>query len=139
MRGDAYAEMFWTGNEDWGGYGMMNKHGEPWPVFHAKKLCAQHIRYGDWISFPSDGHDDSVDVVVARGEDGRRSVLFVHLEDKAASYSVANITGCADYQRLLKIDAGTSNNIVEAELDGMVRFDGYGVAALSSAPGCERI
>src|SRR5262249_21952650 len=66
MRAGVFAEMFWTGNEDRGGYGMMNKHGDPWPVFHAKKLCARYIRHGDWVSFPTDGKGNlPVDVVTA--------------------------------------------------------------------------
>jgi hypothetical protein len=137
MRGGAYAEMFWTGNEDCGGYGMMNRHGEPWPVFHAKKLCAQHIRYGDWITFPTCPQETSaVDVVCARGDDGRRSALFVHLEDRAAAYALADWIGDGtDYQRLLKIDKGTGNRIEEAPFDGTVRFEGYGVAAVTTGHG----
>src|SRR5262249_14341475 len=50
MRGRADAELFWTGNEDTGGYGMLNKHGDPWPAFHAKKLCARYVRPGDGIA-----------------------------------------------------------------------------------------
>jgi hypothetical protein len=127
--------MFWTGNEDRGGYGMMNKRGDPWPVFHAKKLCARHVRHGDWISFPvaAKGHAP-VDVVVARGEDGRRSALFVHLAGKAATYAAADLTGSrADYQTFLKIDEGTGNRLAEAPFDGAVAFDGYGVAVATTA------
>src|SRR5262249_9192842 len=74
MRGGADAEMFWVGTESSGGYGMLDDRGEPKPVFHAKKLCAQHIRYGDAISFPS--WDQGVipfDAVIARGDGGRLS------------------------------------------------------------------
>src|SRR5204863_6265884 len=81
MRGGADAEMYWTGTEEAGGYGMMDKHGNPRPVFHAKKLCAQHVRLGDWISFPVPSPTVGIDAVVARGDDGRMSVLLVHLRD----------------------------------------------------------
>src|SRR5206468_2531149 len=67
MRGGTNVEMYWTGTEDQGGYGMMDKHGEPRPAFYAKRLCAQYVRYGDWISFPTwEGTRTPVDVVVAR-------------------------------------------------------------------------
>jgi hypothetical protein len=134
MRGDAHAEMFWTGTEDGGGYGMMNKHGDPWPVFYAKKLCAQHIRHGDWISFPMDGPGHSaLDVVVARGEDGQRSALFVHLQGTAADYIASDlIHDGADYHRLLKIDQGTGTKVVEMPFDGTLAFEGYGVAVITT-------
>jgi hypothetical protein len=135
MRGGAFAEMFWTGNEDRGGYGMMNKDGDPWPVFHAKRLCARYVRYGDWISFPADGDGPTpTDVVVARGEDNRRSALVVHLTERAATYAASDLTrGRADYQTILKIDQGTGNRVVQAAFDGTIPFDGYGVAVVTTA------
>jgi hypothetical protein len=134
MRGGADAEMFWTGTEDLGGYGMINENGEPFPVFHAKRLCACHVRYGDWITFPLDGRGpQDVDVVLAAGADGRRSALFVHLADKAATYAVADLTGSrALYQRLLKIDEAGGDGLVDQAFDGTVAFDGYGVAVVTT-------
>jgi Glycosyl hydrolases family 39 len=135
MRGGAFAEMFWTGTEDRGGYGMMNKHGDPWPVFHAKRLCARYVRHGDWISFPAGGNGQApVDVVIARGEDGRRSALVVHLTGGAAKYAASDLTGGdADYQTLLKIDEGTGNRVAQAAFDGTVPFEGHGVAVVTTA------
>jgi hypothetical protein len=135
IRGGADVEMFWTGTEDTGGYGMMDKHGEPRPVFHAKKLCAQHIRYGDWISFPTWQEGcPPVDVVVARGGDGRRSALFVHLKDQVATYAVSQFDNdLKDCHVVLKIDSGTGNHVVETICDGTVGFEGYGVAVATNA------
>jgi hypothetical protein len=135
MRGGANAEMFWVGTEESGGYGMMNKHGDPWPVFHAKKLCARHIRYGDWLSFPApEQGNPAVDTVVARGEDGQQSALFVHRQAGAATYAVSDLAGdLPDCCRLLKIDEGTGNRVVERTCDGTVAFDGYGVAVVTNA------
>lgn len=138
MRGGADAEMFWTGTEENGGYGMMNKHGEPRPAFYAKRLCTQHIRYGDWVSFPRWAHDpEALDIVIARGDDGRRSALFVHRRAEPASYSVAELSGAggeaACYQRLLKIDEGTGNRVAERPFDRVIRFDGFGVAVVTNA------
>ena len=135
MRGGAYAEMFWTGTEDRGGYGMMNKDGEPWPIFHAKKLCAQYIRYGDWICFPTCEQGSSgIDAVIARGEDGRQSALFVHLTDKTVTYTVSAFDSrLADGHLLLKIDEGTGNRIAESTCNGSITFQGYGVAVVTNA------
>jgi hypothetical protein len=133
MRGQVCAEMFWTGNEDGGGYGMMNKDGEPWPVYHAKKLCAQHIRHGDWIAFPMDGKQgNGVDVVEAHA-DGHASVLIVHLQDIAATYDLTALTSArAEYRHFLKIDRGSGNRIVPTPHDGKVRFEGYGVGVVTT-------
>ncbi|HKA01467.1 MAG TPA: hypothetical protein VKE70_33375, partial [Candidatus Solibacter sp.] len=46
MRGGADAEMLWTGTDDSSCYGAMDQHGWPTPVYHAKRLCAAHVRYG---------------------------------------------------------------------------------------------
>jgi hypothetical protein len=134
MRGGAYAEMFWTGTEDRGGYGMMDKNGVPWPVFHAKKLCAQYVRYGDWISFPNDEQGNpAVDVVVARGEDGRLSALFVHQRGETATYRVSELAGeLPDDCTLLKIDCGTGNQVLKSQCNGSLTFDGYGVAVVTT-------
>jgi hypothetical protein len=134
MRGEVFAEMFWNGTEDRGGYGMTDKNGDAWPVYYAKMLCVQHVRHGDWISFPANGRGDSpIDVVVARGEDGRRSALVVHLGGGSATYDVSELVGGqADFRRLLKIDGGTGNRVVEEPCDGRIPFEGYGVAVVTT-------
>jgi hypothetical protein len=135
MRGGADAEMFWTGTEETGGYGMMDKHGEPKPAFHAKKLVAQHVRYGDWLSFPVRGQQRSeVDVVVSRGEEGRQSAVFVHLRDTPAVYEVSEFAaGLEDCDSLLKLDGGTESRVLRNRCDGTVAFDGFGVAVVTNA------
>jgi len=131
MRGGAYAEMFWTGTEDTGGYGMMDKHGEPRPVFHAKRLCAQYIRNGDWISFPPCMRRD-LDIVVARGNNGRRSALLVHLSGEPVSYAVEEIVPhLADCEVVYKIDEGTGNQTIQMAYEGRVSINGYGVAVIT--------
>lgn len=133
MRAGADAEMFWTGTEDVGGYGMMFKTGELRPAFHAKRLCAQYVRHGDWISFPLGESRPDLDVVAARGDDGQISALLVHTVDGPAAYAVAEFDPrLAACRRWLKIDAGTGNQVVEGACDGTVRFDGYGVAVVTT-------
>jgi hypothetical protein len=135
MRGGADGEMFWNGTENTGGYGMMDSRARPAPVFYAKQLCANYIRYGDWISFPTwEQPRTPVDVVVARGEAGRRSALLVHLKDVAAVYALSELDAdLAECRRLLKIDHGTSNQVMETTCGGTVSFEGYGVAVVTNA------
>jgi hypothetical protein len=114
----------------------MNKHGDPWPSFHAKKLCARYIRPGDWISFPTGpSGNGSVDVVVARDQGGRRSALVVHQKEEPASFDLANLVpGITGLRTVLKIDSGTHNQITHAGHDGTIRFDGFGVAVVTTEP-----
>jgi hypothetical protein len=136
MRGGADIEMFWTGTEDTGGYGMMRSDATPAPVYHAKLLCAQHVRYGDSISFPSWRTPHTpVDVVVAEATGGRRSALLVHLTGAAASYDVCDLEAdVGDLPALLQIDEGTGNRVARAPADRKVDFEGYGVAVLTNTP-----
>lgn len=135
MRGGIDAEMLWTGTDVDCGYGVIDGEGRPTPLFHAKKLFAQHVRPGDWVRFPTG--DDSradLDAVVARGDDGRQSTLLVHLQPDKAAYTVAELDGrLADSRRLLKIDAATGGCVVESACEGMVAFEGYGVALVTNA------
>ncbi len=113
---------------------MMDKHSNPRPAYYTKKLCAQYIRYGDWIWFPtSERCRPDIDVVAARGENGRLSALFVHLKADPASYQVSEFDDLlSDCEVLLKIDEGTGNQVVEAPSNGIIRFQGYGVAVLTN-------
>jgi hypothetical protein len=134
MRGDTDVEMYWTGTEQGGGYGMMNNHGEPKPVYYAKTLCTQYIRPGDWIWVPrSDREQAGVDVVATRTEGGRFSALFVHQQDTVDAYPLEAFDDrLKECNILLKIDEGTGNRIVESACDGVVRFNGYGVAVVTN-------
>src|SRR5262249_5921475 len=127
MRGGVDAEMLWTGTDDSCGYGVLDKDATPTPLFHARRLCARYIRYGDWISFPArERHRSAIDCVVARGDDGRRSALVVHLKDEAAAYSLAEIDPrLAESHTLLKIDGETGNQVSCQPVDGSLRFSGY--------------
>lgn len=135
MRGRVDAEMLWTGTDDACGYGLLDKDAVPTPLFYAKSLCARHIRYGDWISFPEWSRDDvGIDAVLAHGEDGRRSIFLVHLKDEPARYSLSELNGrLADCRTLLKIDSGTGNRVTLQRGPGSISFDGYGVAVATNA------
>jgi len=136
LRNGVDAEMYWVGTEDHGGYGMMNSHGEPWPSFHAKALLTQHVRCGDAVSFPTgeDGNGN-VDLVVASAENGRRSVVVVHQKEGSGDYDLATLAaGIGGLRTLRKIDDGSNGRIVECRYNGIVHFDGFGVAAVTTEP-----
>ncbi len=135
MRGGADAEMLWTGTDEACGYGVLDKDARPTALFHAKRLCAQYVRYGDWISFPADEQlVPGLDTVVTRGDDGRRSALLVHLRDERATYEIARIAGnLAGCHRMLRLDRGTGNQVVEMDCRDTVTFEGYGVAVVTNA------
>jgi hypothetical protein len=140
LRAGVDAEMFWTGTEDEGGYGMMSGSGDPKPVFHAKRLVAQHVRYADRLTFPEvKADDEALDFVVARGDDGRTSALLVHLREGPARYELEALDmGLVSLPAVLKIDEGTGNRVVVADCNGTVAFDGYGIAVVTNSPAsCE--
>ncbi len=134
MRGGADAEMLWTGTDDACGYGVLDKDAVPTPLFHAKKLCARYIRYGDQICFPEGERPlPPIQTVLARGQHGRRSALFVHLDDKEATYPVPELAeGLKDCRMLLKIDGETGDRVCRADCDGLLTFRGYGVAVITN-------
>jgi hypothetical protein len=136
LRGGADAEMLWTGTDEACGYGILDSEARPTPLFHTKRFFGRYVRYGDWISFPVPDNDRlAVDGVVARGEDGRRSGLFVHLDDRSATYDVGQLAGdrLSDCATLLKLDAGTDHHVRMKPATGTVDFDGYGIAVLTNA------
>ena len=134
MRTDLDAEMYWTGTEDKGGYGLLRPDGTSAPAFVAKRLCAQHVRTGDWVSFPRWNRPGvPVDAVVAEGADGRRSAVLVHLSDRPALYALADLDASLAGRGIVhRIDEGTGSQMVSAPNDGKIAFDGYGVAAIAT-------
>jgi hypothetical protein len=141
MRAGVDQEMFWTGTEDQGGYGMMGRHGEPRPAFLAKKLCAEHVRPGDWISFPTgETEQGGFDVVISRGHDGRNSAVIVHLKEETQTFDLSKCKALLDDCRtLLKLDEGTNHQIAQSDWDGSIHFQGFGVAVVTNQDPAERL
>src|SRR5256712_9900697 len=93
MRGGADAEMLWTGTDDACGYGAMDKDAMPTPLFHTRKLCAQYLRYGAWLSFPTYDHAaPAVDVAVSPSQEGRKCPPLVHLTDTSSTSPLTQMT-----------------------------------------------
>ncbi len=140
IRGGADLELWKSGTDDTGPYGLMDSAAVPHPTFHAKRLCASHLRPGDRVWFPEPRTQRSgvsgpgVDIAVVSGEGGRQSAVIVHRKDMKADYAIEELTGGqAGYTTLLKIDGGTGGRIVEERCRDMLRFAGYGVAVLTNA------
>lgn len=134
MRGGADIEMWWTATEDAGPYGLIERDGTPTPVYHAKRLCGEHVRFGDRIFFPGFAQDSrDLDVIVSRAADGRRTVVLAHLNNSRRSFVLPDeLEVPAGPGLCKKIDEGTGNRIVARPFDGIVEFDGYGVAVVTT-------
>jgi hypothetical protein len=141
IRGGAELEMRWTAtSKRWDGiddaYGLMTISGEPTPVCLAKQLFAQHVRFGDWVTFPRGRpQDPHLDAVVAWNDDGRRSGVFVNTGAATRTVAISDwdegLAGCA---RVLRLDASTHDRVAQEPFSGNVALNGYGIAVVSSAP-----
>jgi hypothetical protein len=136
IRGGVDAEMLWTGTDDACGYGVVGPDAAPTPLYFARALCAQYIRYGDPILAAAlDGDVVGLDGMVVKDCDGRSSAILVHRRPTTATYDVSEITrgelsnGCA----LIKIDGETGNAMTTRSCAGTVTFAGYGVAVVTNA------
>jgi hypothetical protein len=152
MRGGADLELWKSGTDDAGPYGLMDSAATTNPVFEVKRLCARHVRFGNQVRFSEACAVPWVDVVAVEGERGRSSALIVHRNDETAAYGVEELTGGrTGYRTLLKIDRGTGGRLAclhgppepaekrpscEAakawDRDGCLRFEGYGVAVATT-------
>jgi hypothetical protein len=135
VRGGADLEMRWVATDNDDAYGLMGRDGEPTPACLAKQLFAQHVRYGDHVHFPM-GRDDAPDVeaIVACGDDGRRSGVFVNTASRPRVLAVPDWDdGLSSCRVVLRVDEGTGNRVAREPFDGAVRLDGYGVAVVTNA------
>ena len=67
-------------------------------------------------------------MVLARGEQGRSSLLLVHLDDAVMTFELPEVPGFL----LLKVDGSTEDRIAESTFRGTVTFHGYGVAVVTN-------
>jgi hypothetical protein len=133
-RGGADLEMRWTATDNDDAYGLMGRDGEPTPACLAKQLFAQHVRYGDCVHFPAcRGDKPDVDAIVAWGDDGRRSGVFVNTTSGPRELTVPDWDNDLSAPRVvLRVDGSTGNRVVREPFDGTVRLDGYGVAVVTN-------
>jgi hypothetical protein len=136
IRGGADLEMRWTATAHNDAYGVMTREGEPTPACLAKELFAQHVRRGDWVSFPERRLDNpDLDAVVSRRDDGAITGVFVNTGARSHILAAAEWDqGLKPCREVLRLDAITGGRVVREPFDGEIRLDGYGVAVVSTAP-----
>ena len=134
MRGGADLEMWWSATDDAGPYGIMDKDGTPYPACLAKQLCVQYVRTGDWVRFPiCPDQVPGVDAVVAHGENGRRSGLFVNMTEAPRVLTVADLTDeLHDSRTVLRLDRASGNIVQRESFDGTLHLGGCGVAVVTN-------
>jgi hypothetical protein len=142
IRGGADLEMRWTATsrrvssgDD--AYGLMSFDGEPTPACLAKQLFAQHVRYGDWISFPDRG-PTGIDAIVAWNDAGRRSGVFVNTTARLSKLTCGDLdAGLTQCTQLLWMDRTTQGRVARKPFDGAVCLDGCGIAVATNATDTE--
>jgi hypothetical protein len=136
LRSGIDAEMVWTGTDDACGYGMLDANATPTPLYHAKRLCARHVRYGDQIRFPLHGTARREwDAVVSHGPDGRKSAFIAHLSDRPSALSLADLdSDLPDNGSWIRLDATTKGQpVVLPFQQGRIEMEDFGVAVISDA------
>lgn len=135
IRGGADLEMRWTATAHSDAYGLVYQDGVPSPAALAKQLFAQHVRYGDMISFPALDRDHAnLDAIVSHGEDGRISAVFVNTSRNAVTLVPERISaGLALCDSLFRLDPSTKEKVSIEKLRGEFTLNGYGVGVITSA------
>ena len=136
IRGGADLEMRWTATAHNDAYGVMTREGQPTPACLAKQLFAQHVRRGDWVSFPDRRPDiPDLEAIVAWSDDGRLSGVLVNTGARPRTLAASDwdpvLEGCRE---VLRLDAGTGGRIVREPFGGKIRLNGYGLAVITNAP-----
>ncbi len=135
IRGGADLEMRWTATGHDDAYGLISKTAEPTVAALAKQLFAQHVRTGDWISFPSTRPElPAIDAIVAWGDGPRLSGVLVNTSNKTVVIDAcewdSRLTRCDE---VLILDAGCNGRIRRLPLERHVTISGYGIAVVTSA------
>lgn len=135
IRGGADLEMRWTATAHSEAYGLVYRDGTPSPAALAKQLFAQHVRFGDTLSFPSNRLDQpGLDTIVAQGGDGRMSAIFVNTSRGAVTITPeAASNALANCDSLFRLDATTNERVAAEKLRGTFVLNGYGIGVISSS------
>jgi hypothetical protein len=134
IRGGADLELRWTATVHTDAYGLVYRDGKPSPAALAKQLFAQHVRYDDQVFFPANRLElPALDAIVARGQNGRISAVFVNSSQKAVTLAphdiVAELEGC---DSLFRLDATTGDRVVAERHGGRFTLNGYGIGVITN-------
>ncbi len=149
LRSGIDAEIVWTGTDDACGYGILSPDAVPTPLYHAKRLCTRHVRYGDGIRFPLGPlHNDlrrEWDAVAAYGAGGRTSVFVARLVDRPGTLRIADLeASLTEGSHVIRLDRSTGSQPITLPVGtaGVIELSGYGAAVVTndpeSGPGEER-
>jgi hypothetical protein len=136
IRGGADLEMRWTATAHDDAYGVMTREGRPTAACLGKQLFAQHVRRGDWVSFPARPPDlPDLDALVAWSDEGRLSGVIVNTGARPHTLTAADwdrdLAGCRE---VLRLDTSTGGRILREPFDRKIHLDGYGLAVVTNAP-----
>jgi hypothetical protein len=129
MRGGADAELFWAGVDSDGGYGMLALDGTPRPVFHAKRLAAEHVPTGSQIHFPV-LDPWQFDTVISERE-GARSAYVVHLREEERTYPLAELAPGVTPKSILVLDDTTDGGVKRVAVSDRLTFHGHGLCVIT--------
>lgn len=134
IRGGAELEMRWTAIGHGDAYSLMSIYGEPTVAGLVKQLFVQHVRYGDMVRFPPHRLEaPAIDGIIAYGKGGRISGVFVNSSRETAEFAPAEMDETlADCLEVLRIDAGTGEQVVRERLDGTVKLGAFGIAVVTN-------
>jgi hypothetical protein len=138
LRGGADLEMRWTAtahDDRTDAYALITTTGDLTPAGLAKQLFARHVRFGDWVRFPRCRLDaPELDAVVAWGDNGRRSGVFVNTSARPHMLTLSDRDdGLQACGTLLRVDASTGGRVAREACNGTVRLNGYGIAVVTNA------
>lgn len=135
IRGGADLELRWTATAHSDAYGLIYMDGKPSPAALAKQLFAQHVRFGDEVSFPANRIDTpGLDVIVSRNDGGRISAVFVNTSRSPITLAPRSFdTALERCDSLFRLDATTSDRVIAEKLSGQFTLNGYGIGVITSA------
>jgi hypothetical protein len=131
MRGGADGEFLWAGAGAAGPYSALDPTGAATPTYFAKRIVAEHVRFGDRLAFPVDmDPEPALDAVVAMSPDGRRSALLVHREDIPRSIDLARWPALGGFREVTVLAGPQTASEALCPSDGVLTMEGYGLAVL---------
>jgi hypothetical protein len=134
IRGGADAELRWTATAHSDAYGLLSLEGKPSPAALAKQLFAQHVRYGDEISFPANRTaSPHLDSIVSHGAGRRVSAVFVNSSRTAITIAPRDIDIALEQcDSVFRLDRTTGERVAAEKLGSEFTLNGYGIGVITN-------
>ena len=139
IRGGGDLELRWTATAHSDAYGLIYMDGKPSPAELAKQLFAQHVRFGNEVSFPANRIGaPNLDVIISRSDD-RISAVFVNTSRSAITLAPRDFDAALERcGTVFRIDSTTNDRVTAGKLSGQFILNGYGIGVITTA-GAETI